>query len=83
MSSFRASNLCPIFWVIFCLYIHCILPKFTFKSPRIKDDAIAKNITSKLVRVGLHPSSDISKLCELEQIISPLRALVFPCEKWV
>lgn len=59
LSSFLVSNLCTIFWVVFCLYIHYILPKFTFKSPGVKDDVVAKNKTSKLVRVGLHPSSDI------------------------
>lgn len=81
MSFFLVSDLHPIFWGVFWLYSHYILPKFTFKSPGVKDDAVAKNITSKLVRVGLRPRSDISYLCACEQIISLLEASVFPCEK--
>lgn len=58
MSFLLVSDLHPIFWVAFCLYSHYILPKFTFKSPGVKDDAVAENITSQLVRVGLHPRSE-------------------------
>lgn len=76
--SFLVAVLHPIFWVVSCLYIHYLLSEFPFKSPGAKDSAMLRTAPPNLDGIGLHPSYDISSLCDLEQILSSLRASVFP-----